>query len=156
MIFNWNVWGERMWSLRPAYNELISKKEVTEKEILNYIFRECLAVRARVLTQGTAKGHNYSGLLIRFAGMLRAQLPQDQYDFFRKAFGLPINGTLTVYSNADSCSPDGQMVESICQAAQLLKEEQVRSELLLLSFSISCTTSHFVKNLTGRQLCKER
>ena len=75
--------------LKELYEKLCAKEEVTEKEVMDYIFRECMAVHARMKVQGNAKGHRYSALLIRFACMLRAKMNAAGYEFFRKAFCIP-------------------------------------------------------------------
>ena len=78
------------------------------------------AVRERIKAQGSAKGHRYSGLMIQFACMLRSKTSASMYDFFRRAFNLPPNQTLCQYSNTDSTSPDGPMVHTIIQIADIL------------------------------------
>ncbi len=76
----------------------------------------------RIKQHGNAKGHTYSPLLIQFAVMLRDKCSASSYDFFRKAFNLPTNRTLCRYSNADSTSPDGLMMETIIQMATIYDE----------------------------------
>ena len=109
--------------VRKLYTDLCSQEEVTEQEIMEYLFRECMAVYARIKTQGNAKGHRYSGLVIRFACMLRAKMSAASYDFFRKVFNLSHDTTLRVYSSADASSPDGPMMETIAQVSQMMMEE---------------------------------
>ena len=50
--------------LKRCYNNLMKKDEVGDKEIMGYLFKECVEVGKRIKAQGTAKGHIYSGLLI--------------------------------------------------------------------------------------------
>ena len=68
--------------LKRLRDELMSKETITQKEIFDYLFEECKAVGERIKAQGTAKGHEYSSLLITFACMLRAQTSTTMYDFF--------------------------------------------------------------------------
>ena len=67
--------------LGKLYDDLCSKEEVTEKEVMDYLFRECMAVHARNKVKDNAKGHRYSALLIRFACMLRAKMNAAGYIF---------------------------------------------------------------------------
>ena len=91
--------------VKTHYDNLLSKNEVTEREIFDYLFDECMTVGKRIKAQGANKGHTYSALMIQFACMLRARCSADTYDFFRKAFNMPPNQTLCKYSSSDSTSP---------------------------------------------------
>ena len=91
--------------LKTHYDNLLSKNEVTEREIFDYLFDECMTVGKRLKAQGANKGHTYSALMIQFACMLRARCSADTYDFFRNAFNMPPNQTLCKYSSSDSTSP---------------------------------------------------
>lgn len=105
--------------IKRLYEELKSKEEVTQREIFDYLFEECLAVGKRIKRDGDARGHRYSALMIQFGCMLRKRCSVDMYDFFRKAFNLPPNQTLCEYANADSTSPDGLMMQTIIQMADI-------------------------------------
>ena len=111
--------------LKKLYKEMCSKEEVTDKEVMDYLFRECMAVHARMKENGNVFGHRYSALTIRFACMLRGKMSQSSYDFYRKTFGLPCNSTLLEYSAADSDAPDGCMMETIAQVSQLADESDL-------------------------------
>lgn len=112
-------------TLREGYEKIKGQLEVTEKEVCDILFQECIAVKKRVASQGTAQGHSYSPLLIRFAIMLRNNVSQSKYDFFRKAFGLPTNATLCQYRSADTTSEDGLMHETCRQQAIALHQQKV-------------------------------
>ena len=105
--------------LKRYYEDLLRNDEVGEKEIMGYLFRECIEVGKRIKLQGTARGHRCSGLLIQFACMFRARCSADMYDFFRKVFNLPTNATLCQYSSSDSTSPDGLMMQTIIHIADI-------------------------------------
>ena len=135
-------------TLREGYEKIKGQLEVTEKEVCDILFQECVAVKKRVASQGTAQGHSYSPLLIRFAIMLRNNVSQSKYDFFRKAFGLPTNATLCQYRSADTTSEDGLMHETCRQQAIALHQQNVpRGDFrwyLALSFD-----SHTIKEMLG-------
>jgi hypothetical protein len=111
--------------LKKLYDNLLSKEEVEDKEIFEYIFKECMAVGERIKKQGHNRGHRYSGLVIQFACMLRAKCNVDMYDFFRKVFNLPPNQTLCQYSGADSTSPDGLMMQTIIRMAEIFHKLEI-------------------------------
>ena len=73
---------------------MMSSGEITEKEIMSYLFKECIEVGKRIKAKGSARGHRYNGLIIQFACMIRARCSADMYDLFRKLFNLPTNTTL--------------------------------------------------------------
>ena len=50
--------------LGKLYDNLCSKEEVMEKEVMDYLFRKCMAVHGQNKVKGNAKGHRYSTLLI--------------------------------------------------------------------------------------------
>lgn len=77
--------------LRETYSKFQQEIEVTERQMMDILFKECLAVRKRMRERGNAKGHIYTPLMIRFAIMLRKKLSQSNYDFIRQVFGLPTN-----------------------------------------------------------------
>ena len=101
--------------LQRCYDQLMEKGEIEDEEMFSFLFQECMVISKRVKRHGSAKGHIYSPLLIQFSVMLRDKCSASTYDFFRKAFNLPTNRTLCRYSNADSTSPDGLMMETIIQ-----------------------------------------
>ena len=118
---NWDAMFDPT-ELKRLHDQLCATEEVEEREIFDYLFRECMAVHARIKKQGTAKGHRYSSIMIRFAIMLRQKMGEAKYEFFRKVLNLPCNSQLALYSCADASSPDGCMMETICQASEMLEE----------------------------------
>jgi hypothetical protein len=111
--------------LQRCYDELLEKDIITDDDIRHFLFQECIAVNKRIKAYGNAQGHTYSPLLIQFAVMLRDKCSISSYDFFRKAFNLPANSTLCRYSNADSTSPDGLMMETIIQMATIYNNLEI-------------------------------
>ena len=101
---------------------MMSSGEIAEKEIMSYLFTECVEVGKRIKAKGSARGHCYSGLVIQFACMIRARCSADMYDFFRKVFHLPTNATLCQYSSSDSTSPDGLMMQTIIHVSDMYKK----------------------------------
>ena len=83
-----NVDGETLFDpdeLKRYYNEMTSKEEIDDREIMDYLFKECTEVGKRIKKQGPkvgARGHHYSGLMIQFAVMLRSKCSANLYDFF--------------------------------------------------------------------------
>lgn len=128
----------------------MSKETITQKEIFDYLFEECKAVGERIKAQGTAKGHEYSSLLITFACMLRAQTSTSttMYDFFRKAFNMPPNTTLCRYSNTDSTSPDGLMMQTIIQVSEVFMKLDIPVEDWRRYVNLGWD-SHVIKDLLG-------
>ena len=108
--------------LRDAYAKFQQEVEVTERQMMDLLFQECLKVKQRMRQKGNAKGNIYTPLMIRFAIMLRNKLSQSYYDFIRQVFGLPTNATLCEYRNADTTAEDGLMHETCMQQAQWMKE----------------------------------
>jgi len=133
-------------TLREGYSKLSSQVDVSEREIFDILFTECLAVRERMKRQGHAKGHSYSPLLIRFAIMLRNKVSQSNYEFFRQVFGLPTNSTLCEYRNADTTAEDGIMHETCIQQSIAMHQLGVPREdfrwYMALSFD-----SHTIKQM---------
>ena len=134
--------------LNTLYNDLVSKNEVTESEIFDYLFEECMAVGKRIKKHGDNKGHTYSALMIQFACMLRARCSADMYDFFRKAFNLPPNQTLCEYRSADVTSPDGLMMQTIIQMADIFDKAEIPRGDFRRYVNLGWD-SHVVKDLLG-------
>ena len=86
--------------------------------------------------------------MIQFACMLRGQMSADLYDFFRKAFNLPPNQTLCLYSNADSTSPDGPMMQTIMQIADIFDKMGIPLNDWRRFVNLGWD-SHVVKDLLG-------
>ena len=112
-------------TLHEAYSKLGKESEVKEKQMMDILYQECMVVRRRMNERGNAKGHIYTPLMIRFAIMLRKKVSQDNYDFFRRVFGLPTNATLCEYKNADTTSEDGIMHETCMQQAQWMIDKNI-------------------------------
>ena len=54
--------------LKRYYNKLKSKKEISERDIMDYLFKECMEVGKQIKKQGPEigmRGHHYSGLMIQ-------------------------------------------------------------------------------------------
>ena len=111
--------------LKRCYKEFTSRETITEDDIFHYLFTECMEVGKRIKKRGSARGHRYSGLMIQFACMLRAKCSVDMYEFFRKVFNLPAHRTLVRYASADSTSPDGLMLETILQIAEIFEKKGI-------------------------------
>ena len=111
--------------IKRLYQQLLDKGKVTQNEVFEYLFQECMAVHARIKAEGKNNGHRYSGLMIQFACMLRARCLVDLYEFFCKAFNLPPNGTLCQYGNANSTCPDGLMMQTIIQIADIFDKQKI-------------------------------
>jgi hypothetical protein len=109
--------------LKEAYKKLQESGEVTEGDMMDILFQECMTVRRRMKEQGNAKGHIYTAIMIRFAIMLRRKLSQSNYEFIRQVFGLPTNATLCEYKNADTTAEDGIMHETCIQQMQWMYEQ---------------------------------
>jgi len=137
--------------LRQGYEKMKSQIEVDERDILEILFQECMAVKKRMRAKGNAKGHLYSPLLIRFAIMLRNNLSQSKYEFFRRAFGLPTNATLCEYRSADTTADDGLMHETCRQQAIAMHNLNIpRGDFrwhLAMSFD-----SHSIKEMLGKSM----
>ena len=138
----------RSQELKRLRDELMTKVTITQKEIFDYLFEECMAVGEQIKAQGTAKGHEYSSLLITFACMLRAQTSTTMYDFFRKAFNMPPNTTLCRYSNTDSTSPDGLMMQTIIQVSEVFMKLDIPVEDWRRYVNLGWD-SHVIKDLLG-------
>ena len=134
--------------LERLREELLRKETITQKEIFDYLFEESVAVGKRIKAQGSNKGHKWSSLLISFACMLRAKCSVSMYDFFRRAFNLPPNTTLCRYSNADSTSPDGCMMQTIVQVAEVFTKMEIPAKDWR-RFGNLGWDSHVVKDLLG-------
>ena len=117
------LFDEKM--LRDGYALFKQESEVTERQMMDVLFQECCLVRRRMEERGNAKGHIYTPLMIRFAIMLKKKLSQSNYDFIRQVFGLPTNGTLCQYTNADTTAEDGIMHETCMQQAQWMEEQNI-------------------------------
>lgn len=117
------LFDEKM--LRDGYALFQQESEVTERQMMDVLFQECCLVRRRMEERGNAKGHIYTPLMIRFAIMLKRKLSQSNYDFIRQVFGLPTNGTLCQYTNADTTAEDGIMHETCMQQAQWMEEQNI-------------------------------
>ena len=98
--------------------------------------------------QGNAKGHIYTPLMIRFAIMLRKKVSQDNYDFFRRVFGLPTNATLCEYKNADTTSEDGIMHETCMQQAQWMRDKKIPPRVFKRYVAMSFD-SHVIRDKLG-------
>ena len=111
--------------LKKCYQDFVNKEIITQQDIFHYLFTECVEVGKRLKSRGTAKGHRYSGLLIQFACILRAKCSVDMYEFFRKVFNLPAHRHLCRFESADSTSPDGLMLETIIQMAEIFNRRGI-------------------------------
>ena len=115
---------------------------------MEYLFLECLEVGKRIKEQGSSRGHRYSGLLIQFACMLRARCSVNMYEFFRKVFNLPTNGTLCQYASSDSTSPDGVMMQTIIHMADMYKSLEIPLGDWRRRFNLGWD-SHVIKDMLG-------
>lgn len=138
--------------LREAYSKFQQEIEVTERQMMDVLFQECMAVRKRMRERGNAKGHIYTPLMIRFAIMLRKKLSQSNYDFIRQVFGLPTNGTLCEYRNADTTAEDGLMHETCMQQAQWMNEMEIPLRDFRRYVGLSFD-SHTIRSKLG-ELCR--
>lgn len=134
--------------LQRCYDELLEKEIITDDDVFHFLFQECIAVNKRVKAYGNAQGHTYCPLLIQFAVMLRDKCSASSYDFFRKAFNLPTNSTLCRYSNADSTSPDGLMMETIIQMATIYNNLEI-PDLHWLRYLNLAWDSHVIRDHLG-------
>ena len=127
----------RSQELKRLRDELMTKVTITQKEIFDYLFEECMAVGEQIKAQGTAKGHEYSSLLITFACMLHAQW-----------INMPPNTTLCRYSNTDSTSPDGLMMQTIIQVSEVFMKLDIPVEDWRRYVNLGWD-SHVIKDLLG-------
>ena len=142
------LFGLKKKEYEKVYHEMMKKKTVSEKEVMDVLFIEFELVRQRVEIHGNAKGHTFSPLVVRFAMMLRSKMTKSNYEFVRKLLGIPTNCTLTKYGNADTTSPDGPMLETIVQHAQELLERSIPFDSPQRKMKLSFD-SHTVKNMLG-------
>ena len=142
------LFGLKKKEYEKVYHEMMKKKTVSEKEVMDVLFIEFELVRQRVEIHGNAKGHTFSPLVVRFAMMLRSKMTKSNYEFVRKLLGIPTNCTLTKYGNADTTSPDDPMLETIVQHAQELLERSIPFDSPQRKMKLSFD-SHTVKNMLG-------
>ena len=111
--------------LQKCWDELLEKGEISGDEIDDFLFKECVLVGKRKKMTGTGQGHIYTPLFIQYAIMLRSKCSASTYEVFQSVSNLPSNRTLCRYSNADSTSPDGLMMETITQIAAIYNQRGI-------------------------------